>query len=85
MTEAAKRFNKLSMRKRSSLLDQFGHWIWFTDYQNYRISLFEIDGEFVEVWYDHQKRNISQIRIPEYEQMDIHLHSITLPLWELEK
>lgn len=78
MTHTAIKFNSLTLEKQSNLINCYGHWIWFTDYQHYRISVFEINGEIVEVWYDLRERAIWRIRIPDYEELDIHLKRIKL-------
>lgn len=78
MNQVAKRFNKLSESDKAGLIDAHGHWLWFTDYGAYRITLFELESEFVEVWYDYYARRIWRIRMPSYNELDIHLKSITL-------
>lgn len=78
MRETATQFNKLSLSKKKQLLDAYGHWVWFTDYNEYRISVFEIEGEIVEVWYHVYEKYIWRIRIPTYAELDIHLRAIRI-------
>lgn len=77
MTDVAHRFNNLSMEKKSSLLNSYGHWVWCIDYKYYHVTLYEIKGQLIEVWYDLRSDVIWQIRIPEYKDLDIHLQCIT--------
>lgn len=75
---ARKKFNNLTLQEKSNLITSYGKTLWFTDYNEFRISVFELEGEIVEVWYHVYQRTIRQIRIPNYEQLDIHLHCVQL-------
>lgn len=76
MKDTAKKFNELSLVKQAELVHRYGKWIWFTDYNEFRISVFEIEGEITEVWYHVYQRCVWRIRIPNYSELDIHLHGI---------
>lgn len=86
MSEAVQhRFNKLSLAKKSMLVDRFGKWLWFTETGTYRVSVYSIRGEIIEVWFDYRSRTIRHIRIPSYKDLDVHLKEIKLPLSYLTK
>lgn len=79
-TKQIEQFNSLPMDKKGNLVDCYGHWIWYLDFKNFRISIFELEGEVVEVWYNMVSHKINRIRIPSYKDLDLYLSYIKLPL-----
>lgn len=78
--KAIQKFNNLDLCEKSSLVSNYGKWVWYTDTQMFRISVFELEGELVEVWYNVVFSLIEKIRIPTYKELGIHLSGIKLPL-----
>lgn len=69
-------FNQLPLSERCNLVNCYGKTVMWTDYNEYRITLYEIDCELIEVWFDIYNSCIYDVRIPSYNQLDIHLHGI---------
>ena len=74
--EVIHKFNSLSIAEKATLVNNYGKTIHFTDYKGYRVSVFEIDAAIIEVWYDLEARAIWRIRMPKYEELDIHLTNL---------
>lgn len=72
------KFNNLYLGQKCSLVQNYGKWIFYTDTSLYRVSVFELEGELVEVWYNLSERFIARVRMPTYQQLDKHLEKITI-------
>jgi hypothetical protein len=73
-------FNALPFEERAMIHRKHGKFLSYTDVDYYRVQFYEIDGYFVEVWYNPLKKVIEKIEMPEYKELDKHLDSIKLPL-----
>ena len=80
--DAVQRFNNLSLSDKCTLVTNYGKWLWWVSTEGFRISVFELEGEIVEVWYNITSRTIRGIRIPSYKDLDIHISHISLPIFE---
>lgn len=71
-------FNSLSLQEKCRLVDAYAIKIHHTDYNDYRINLYVLAGEYVELWFDIYRNHIWRIRIPSFQELDIHLYTITI-------
>jgi hypothetical protein len=74
------RFNQLSLEDRASVFRAFAKFVSHTDVDLYRVQLYELEGHFIEVWFDPIKNKVEKLVMPDYEELDKHLDNITLQI-----
>lgn len=80
LDKTREKFNNLSIKDRGLLVIKFGELVLVTHLTSFKICVYEINSNFVEVWYNWKLKEIQRIRIPNYEEMDLHLKSIKLKI-----
>jgi hypothetical protein len=73
------RFNELSIVDKAMLIAEFGNFLRSTDFYNYRVHLYALNENFIEVYYNVETRQVERITLAMYEHLDKYMSAIILP------
>ena len=71
-------FNNLTMVDRAWLTYEFGEFLMSIEYYDYRINLYSLNGEFIELFQNIDSRQIERIQVASYNGLDKYLSRILL-------
>jgi hypothetical protein len=71
-------FNNLTMVDRAWLIYDFGEFLMSIEYYDYRINLYSLNSQFIEMFQNIDSRQIEKIQIASYNGLDKYLDRILL-------
>lgn len=77
------RFNHLSSAAREVLVYKYGEFLMRSNTEYYRVDLYALRNQMVEVWWNRNTRLIENIYIPTLEEMDLHTDRINISIASL--
>lgn len=78
MSKPAIKFNELSIADKALLVAEYGQFLLSTEYYNYRVHLYTLNGDFIEVFYNIMTRQVEAIALAAYDDLDKHIQRIHL-------
>jgi hypothetical protein len=69
-------FNNLTMVDRAWLVYDFGEFLMSIEYYDYRINLYSLNGQFIEIFQNIETRQIERIQGVSYKGIDKYLSRI---------
>jgi hypothetical protein len=72
------KFNELSVIDRALLVAEFGHFIKSCEYNEYRVHLYRINHQYIEVYYNIYTRCVENILLAKYADLDKHIINVDL-------
>ena len=79
------RFNRLSSSAREVLVYRYGLFLMCSHTDYYRVDLYALRNQFVEVWWNKNTRLIDNIYIPTLHEMELHTDRINISIGSLWK
>lgn len=74
----AARFNDLTLVDKAWLVYEFGRHLLSIEYYDYRIHLYALNSDFVEIHYNIDTRQIDRISLASYAELDKYLSRILI-------
>lgn len=74
----AGRFNDLALPDKAWLVYEFGNLLYTMEYYDHRIHLYELNSNYVELYYNIATRQIDNIAVANYKSLDKYLSRIVI-------
>jgi len=71
-------FNELSLTDKALLVAEFGSYLESIEFYDFRIHLFSLNANFIEVYYNILTRQIERIILADYNELDKYLSRIVI-------
>jgi hypothetical protein len=75
-------FNSFSLQEKAQLMTTFAA-VYLMDVETacgvYTVNIYDLAGSFIEVFYNKKTKQVDQIWMPTYEEIDCYLSYIKLP------
>lgn len=79
MNSPKDQFNKLSITDKAILIAEFATFIQSVEYYDYRVHLYTMNNQYLEVYYNLYNRAVEEIKIADYKDLDKYTLKIQLP------
>jgi hypothetical protein len=73
------KFNELPLTDKALLVSEFGMFLESIEYYDYRIHLYSLNANFIEIYYNILSRQIERIILIDYQGLDKYLSRILMP------
>lgn len=78
MAQVKKTFNDLPLSDRALLIAEFAQYLESMQYYNYWVHLYSMASHYIEVYFDPQTKQINNIKLIEYRELDKYLPQIRI-------
>jgi hypothetical protein len=73
------KFNELPLTDKALLVSEFGSFLESIEFYDYRIHLYSLNSNFIEIYYNILTRQIERIVLVDYQALDKYLSRILIP------
>lgn len=73
------KFNELPITDKALIVAEYGMFMQSVEFYDYRVHLYTLNSQFIEVYYNILTRQVENITLVTYSEMDKYLVRIVLP------